>query len=105
MEAQHDLKRAKPRTLTESIEIATLFDEMHPVNRQANHVNATNGNTNPTKKKKNRNSNQVANNVNHNQMVITIDQTTTIAIIDAGMDPIRIVVILIIIAIILIIII
>jgi hypothetical protein len=66
MEAQHDLKRAKPRTLTEAIEIATLFDEMHPVNRQANHVNATNGTTNPTKKKKNRNNNQVANNVNHN---------------------------------------
>jgi hypothetical protein len=66
MEAQHDLKRAKPRTLTEAIEIATLFDEMHPINRQANHVNATNGNTNPTNKKKNRNNNQVANNVNHN---------------------------------------
>jgi hypothetical protein len=66
MEAQHDLKRARPRTLTEAIEIATLFDEMHPVNRQANHENATNGNTNHTKKKKNRNNNQVANNVNHN---------------------------------------
>ena len=66
MEAQHDLKRAKPRTLTEAIEIATLYDEMHPVNRHANHVNATNGNSNSTKKKKNRNNSQVANTVNHN---------------------------------------
>jgi len=65
MEAQHDLKRAKPRSLTEAIEIAALYDEMHPVNRQANHVNATNGNNNSNKKKKNRNHNQVANNVNH----------------------------------------
>ena len=65
LEAQHDLKRAKPKTLNEAIEIAAIFDEMHPVNRQANHVNTTSSNTNSNKKKKNRNNNQVANNFNH----------------------------------------
>jgi hypothetical protein len=65
------LKKSKPKTLNEAIEIASLFDELHPVNRRMNNVNVGNGNNNNTgtnKKKKNRNNtnNQLANSINHN---------------------------------------